>query len=105
MRNINFEDTPKHDVTCRALTTLEKVMLKQDDYGIKKYNKSLHHRMPYGWLEMFLEEMADGLKYIQNEIDRKEEIIEMLKAAVESDNPKPLVGAVIKILEMSGTGK
>jgi hypothetical protein len=115
--NINFEDNyieplepiglgeGKHNVSCRTLTTLEKVMFAQDDYGIAKYKKPLKHQMEYGWLEMFLEEMADGLKYIQNEMDRKHLITELLESALESDDPKPIMKTAIRLLKMNGTGK
>jgi hypothetical protein len=108
-RNINFEDIPndanKHDVTSRTLTTLEKVMLKQDDYGIKKYGVALKHQHRYNWLDMFMEEMADGLKYIQNEVDRKKLIIELLETALEVDNPKFVIKTALELLTIQGTGK
>lgn len=113
-QNINFEDDyievidfdgNKHDVSCRTLTTLEKVMFAQDDYGLEKYGKALKHEYKYDWLQMFLEEMADGLKYIQNEIDRKELIIGILGQGLESDEPKKYIQSALELLTMKGTGR
>jgi hypothetical protein len=107
-KNINFESVPnvdKHNVSSRTLTKLEKVMFKQDDYGIEKYKKPLKHNYRYDWLEMFMEEMADGLKYIQNEMDRKELIIGILGQGLESENPKKYIQTALELLSMKGTGK
>lgn len=102
--NINYEDDTKHEVSRKALKTLEKVMLSQDDYGFEKYKKPLHHNMEYDWLQMFLEEMADGLKYIQNEIDRKDRVKQVLELALEHKE-FALVKMALKILSKEGTGK
>jgi hypothetical protein len=107
-KNINFEDVPsvdKHNVSSRTLTTLEKVMFKQDDYGVEKYKKPLKHTYRYDWLEMFMEEMADGLKYIQNEMDRKKLIVGILEHAIESDDPKRHISTALDLLTVEGTGK
>jgi hypothetical protein len=95
----------KHNVSSRTLTNLEKVMFKQDDYGIEKYKKPLKHTYKYDWLQMFMEEMADGLKYIQNEMDRKELIIGILGQGLESENPKKYIQTALELLSMKGTGK
>jgi hypothetical protein len=111
--NINFEDDylepiefdNKNDVTKKTLKTLEKVMLAQDEYGISKYKKALKHTMNYDWLQMFLEEMADGMKYIQNEMDRKKLVIDILEWSLEHGNPKVGIENAISILKTEGTGK
>lgn len=95
----------KHDVSKRSLENLKEVMFAQDDFGIKKYNVPLSHGHSYNWLQMFLEEMADGLKYIQCEIDRKEFIIEMLQAGMRSDTPKDYIEIALNLLTVEGTGK
>jgi hypothetical protein len=95
----------KHDVTKRTLKTLEKVMLAQDDYGFDKYKKPLNHKYNYSWMDMFLEEIADGLKYIQNEMDRKALVINILEYALEFDNPKNEIEMALKLLKTEGTGK
>ena len=108
--NINFEDDylplieDKNEVSKRALNTLEKVMFSQDDYGFDKYKKALRHTMKYDWLQMALEEEADKLKYIQNEIDRKKDVIEMLEKALGYES-WALVETAVKILKTKGTGK
>jgi hypothetical protein len=94
-----------HEVSDRMLATLKKVSYKQDDYGFDKYEKPLRSNYPYDWLQMFLEEMADGMKYIQNEIDRKQAVIHLLEYALDSDNPKELVKGALEILKITGTGK
>lgn len=68
----------RHDVSNRILDTLKKDMYEQDHYGMDKYKEPLHHSYNYDWMKMFRQEMADGLKYIQNEMDRKEEVIDTL---------------------------
>jgi predicted outer membrane protein len=98
-------DKAKHRVTNKTLETLAKVMKTQDEYGIQKYGKPLHHAYNYDWLQMFLEEMADGLKYIQNEIDRRKSVINLLEYALESDNPQEPIKVALGILKTEGTGK
>lgn len=94
----------KHDVSKKALETLEKVMFTQDDYGFKKYGVHLRASQKYDWLQMFLEEMADGLKYIQNEIDRKNSVIRLLEDFIET-NEKAFVEGALYLLKIDGTGK
>ena len=55
-------------ITNQAMKTIESVMKEQDIYGFDKYKKPLDHTDNYNWMEMFLQEMADGLKYIQCEM-------------------------------------
>lgn len=110
--NMNYEDdylepidfSGKHDVSKKTLKTIEKVMLAQDEYGFAKYKESLRSTMNYDWLQMFLEEMADGLKYIQNEIDRKETVKKLLRSALECQEFS-FVEVALKILSKEGTGK
>jgi hypothetical protein len=94
----------KHNVSKKALDTLEKVMFSQDDYGFAKYKKALKHNMNYDWLQMFLEEMADGLKYIQNELDRRETVKFLLQAALDHSDFS-LVDVALKLISKEGTGK
>jgi hypothetical protein len=103
---LNFDTNAhsKHNVSKKTLNTLEKVMLKQDDYGFDKYKRALSHEMNYNWLDMFMEEMADGLKYIQNEMDRKKQVISLLESSLEKDS-RVLVEAALDILKSEGTGK
>lgn len=103
--NINFEDLPKHDVSRRSLKKLEKVMFSQDDFGIKKYGIPLNHAHKYNWLEMLVEELADGIKYIQCELDRREYVISILEDALNSDNPKENIELALLLLTVEGTGK
>lgn len=95
----------RHDVSDRMLETLRNVSYKQDDYGIEKYKTNLKHTQRYDWLQMFLEEMADGLKYIQNEMDRKQQFIQLLEFALSQKNPQSFIWDAIKILKTEGTGK
>jgi hypothetical protein len=97
-------ENQKHDVSIKALKTLEKVMLSQDKYGFQKYGTALKHTQNYDWLQMFLEEMADGLKYIQNEMNRKKQVIEILEYALQT-NVMSFVETALKILKTQGTGK
>jgi hypothetical protein len=79
-------------------------MFAQDDYGFDKYKKALKHSMDYDWLQMFLEEMADGLKYIQNELDRRETIKWLLYSAIDHSDWS-LVQVALKLISKEGTGK
>ncbi|MGD6894309.1 hypothetical protein [Bacillus infantis] len=95
----------KHDVSKKSLANLEKVMFAQDEFGVKKYGVPLEHSHKYDWLQMFMEEMADGLKYIQCEMDRKEYVKQMLRAGLRSDSPKDYIEIALSILSVDGTGK
>jgi translation elongation factor EF-1beta len=103
--NMNFEEDTRHDLSRKTLSNLERVMHKQDDFGIEKYGKALNSNMKYDWHSMFLEEMADGLKYLQCEMERKEEVIKLLEAAIRVDNPKEYVQTALELLKIGGTGK
>lgn len=79
-------DDGRNKVSDKSLETLKRVMYDQDNYGMQKYNEPLHHKYNYNWSEMFLQEMADGMKYFQCEMERKEDVIRILeKAMLESD--------------------
>lgn len=103
--NINYEQDTRHDVSNRMLKSLKEVSYKQDDYGMEKYKKPLHFSHNYSWLDMFLEEIADGLKYIQCEMDRKAEIIHILEMGLRSDVPKEYIEMALELLTVGGTGK
>jgi translation elongation factor EF-1beta len=103
--NINFEDIPKHEVSDKALNNLKKVMYKQDEYGIKKYGEPLQVNQNFGWIEMFFEELADGLKYLQCEMERKEGIVKLLEAGLRSNEPKEYIEVALEVLKIGGTGK
>jgi hypothetical protein len=94
----------RNDVSDKTLETLKEVMYKQDDFGMNKYGVPLKDHYDYDWLRMFMEEMADGLKYIQNEIDRKNKVIKLLEHAI-SFNDFMLVESALGILRIKGTGK
>jgi Zn/Cd-binding protein ZinT len=95
----------KHDVSKKTLKQLQEVMFAQDIFGFNKYKKPLKHTYQYDWLKMLMEEMADGLKYLQNEMDRKELVINILEFALEHDDPKEFIQDALKILKVEGTGK
>lgn len=104
-RNINFEEDTRHEVSDKMLDNLRRVAYKQDDFGIEKYNTALHHSLNYDWLLMLHEELADGLKYLQNEMDRKAYVIQILQAALRVDEPKEYIGIALELLTVEGTGK
>jgi len=95
----------KHDVSNKALKRLEKVMFAQDDFGIEKYRKPLKSSYNYDWLQMFLEEIADGLKYIENEIERRQIVKNFLEMGLKSENPKSFIEMALGELNKTGTGK
>lgn len=94
----------RHDVSNKMLTNLKKVAYYQDDYGMEKYKEALHHTYNYNWLQMTMEELADGLKYIQNEIDRKKQVLQMLEYAINTKSWS-VVKRAYEELSTSGTGK
>lgn len=92
-------------VTDRTLATIKKVMDKQDDYGLRKYGKALDSKENYSWLCMALEELADGLKYIQCEIERKSYVIQILQSGLRANEPKEFIEVALQLLTVEGTGK
>jgi hypothetical protein len=98
----NHDD--RHDVSDKMLDTLKETAYNQDNYGIVKYKVALHHSHKYDWMAMFYEEIADGLKYLQNEMDRKAVILGYLKTAVKIKDWIHVEKA-IDLLEVGGTGK
>ncbi|MCM3454428.1 hypothetical protein M3685_10775 [Heyndrickxia oleronia] len=98
-------DLSKHAVSDKSLETLKEVMYQQDDFGVKKYGVALDHSHKYNWLKMLQEELADGLKYLQCEMERKEYVISLLKAGVRSDEPKTFIEVALDLLTIKGTGK
>nr|WP_259549234.1 hypothetical protein [Heyndrickxia oleronia] len=98
-------DISKHAVSDKSLETLKEVMYQQDEFGVKKYGVALDHSHKYDWLKMLQEELADGLKYLQCEMERKEYVISLLKAGVRSDEPKTFIEVALDLLTMDGTGK
>jgi translation elongation factor EF-1beta len=103
--NMNFEEDTRHDISRKTLSNLERVMYKQDNFGMEKYKEALNSNMKYSWIDMATEEFADGLKYFQCEIERKEEVIQLLEAAIRVDNPKEYVQTALELLKIGGTGK
>lgn len=95
----------RNTVSNRALRTLQKVMYQQDDYGMDKYQEPLDHRYHYDWLQMALQEEADKMKYLQCEMDRKQEVINLLKeATTETDRvySMVLVETALALLTLGG---
>jgi hypothetical protein len=105
MNNNNIEDMPKHEISDKALNNMKNIMYSQDDFGIDKYGKPLKSKYKYDWLLMLSEELADGLKYLQCEMDRKADVIKLLEGAMRVDNPKLYVEAALDLLTVEGTGK
>jgi hypothetical protein len=105
LRNLIPGHKDIHMVSDKMLETLKTVSYKQDDFGFDKYKKPLRSNYKYDWLQMALEEFADGMKYFQNEMDRKEAVINLLEYGMKSDNPKQFIEAALEILKISGTGK
>jgi translation elongation factor EF-1beta len=103
--NINFEEDTRHDISRKTLSNLERVMHKQDNFGMEKYGKALNSNMNYDWHAMFMEEIADGLKYLQCEMERKQRVIDILEKGIEEHNPVFYMGLALHLLKVDGTGK
>lgn len=95
----------KHFVSEQALKNLKEVMFNQDDFGVKKYGVPVHHSYNYDWLKMLHEELADGLKYLECEMQRKSYVIQLLKSSLNVDNPKEYIEVALELLCIEGTGK
>lgn len=95
----------KHEVSDRMLGNLKEVAYQQDNYGMEKYNTPLSAKLDYDWLHMLTEELADGLKYLQCEIDRKQGVIKLLEAGMRSGEPKVYIECALDVLKVRGTGK
>ncbi|MEK4148947.1 hypothetical protein NST02_17950 [Robertmurraya sp. FSL W8-0741] len=101
----NLLNISKHNVSDKALETLKEVMYQQDDFGIGKYGVSLDHSHNYDWLKMLQEELADGLKYLECERQRKSYIIQILESGLRTNNPKEYIEIALELLNVEGTGK
>ncbi len=93
------------NITNQMINKLKITATMQDKYGLAKYGKPLDHTDHYDWLQMFLEEAADGMKYIQCEMNRKNDVIDLLSSAMKTDDPKRYVKLALEILSIKGTGK
>jgi hypothetical protein len=94
----------RHDVSDEMLKELQKVAYAQDNFGMDKYGEPLHHSYNYDWLAMTFEEIADGLKYIKNEMNRRRAIRNYLVVALHSENWE-FVKKALQLLEINGTGE
>lgn len=55
------------------------VATKQENYGIKKYGHELQpHDSRHDWLNMTIEEMVDGFKYLVAERERRDENLKQI---------------------------
>lgn len=80
------ENDGRHNVSDSALDDLKETMYEQDHYGMDKYKEPLHHSYDYDWMKMFEQEIADGLKYLKNEKERKKVVIALLEDAKQSES-------------------
>jgi hypothetical protein len=95
----------RHKVSDDALSDLGDVMYAQDDFGIGKYGVPLASRMGYDWLAMAQEELADMIKYLRCEKERKQAVVSVLKAGLLADDPAVFISQALVLLEIGGTGK
>lgn len=66
--------------TAQVIESLREVMIKQDEKGLEKYGKPLNPEDEnYDWLEMTIEELADALKYLESEAQKKKLKTELLE--------------------------
>jgi hypothetical protein len=104
--NINFENDTRHEISNKSLKRLESVMHSQDDFGIEKYGKPLNSRMNYNWLSMAREEIADFLKYLECEEERKEVVVSLMEHAFKyEENWKFYITKALDLMKKGGTGK
>lgn len=65
----------------------------------------LHHSHNYDWLKMLQEELADGLKYLECELQRKSYVVDLLEAGLRTNEPKEYIKVALELLTIEGTGK
>lgn len=100
----------KFPITEQTKESIGSALDSQDGYGFEKYGKPLDHKdTRYNWLAMFKEEIADGLKYIECEENRKKDVIELLEKAIKASKlgvrNEGFVGEALSLLKIKGTGK
>lgn len=100
VKNLN-----KFPVTDRAVKNMKETMYKQNLYGLPKYGEPLRSDMNYDWDAMADEEIADFLNYRQCARERKNEVVQLLRAGLHSENPKEFIGIALELLTIGGTGK
>lgn len=71
-------------------TRFENELLRASRHPFVLIVEDLDHSHKYDWLKMLQEELADGLKYLQCEMERKDYVINLLKAGLRSDEQKHL---------------
>lgn len=96
---------PHNEVSVKALKRLAVTSFSQDDFGMKKYNTPLKSHYNYDWLHMAVEEFADAMKYIENEIERRQLVKNFLEMGLISENPKRFIEMALTELNKTGTGK
>lgn len=79
--NMNFEDVPQPKITEQMVANVAEVASLQDAH----HGKALDHKDHYDWMELALENITDGLKFIQCEINRKNDVIALLESALRVD--------------------
>lgn len=97
-----------HDITDKVLENLIPVMKSQDVFGVDKYNQPLKSGYRYGWLDMAKEEIADMLKYLECEQERKETITSLIREAIDADDvfsKNVFLMEALDLLTITGTGK
>lgn len=97
-------------ITEQAKKSIGTAMDSQDGYGFDKYGQPLDHKdTRYNWLSMFKEEIADGLKYIECEENRKKDVIGLLEKAFRASElgvgNAGFIGEALRLLKIQGTGK
>lgn len=103
-----MEQLHKNTVSDKTLDNLKKTMYEQDDYGMQKYNEPLTHEYDYDWMNMFEQEIADGLKYLQCEKDRKRVVVSILQIAMKADHTtvkNQLIEDALNLLTAGGREK
>jgi len=68
-----------------TLIKFSKVAHSQEEKGVAKYGKPLNPSDKYDWIEMAIEEMVDGFKYILAEQHRRKAVIKKIRQAINTD--------------------
>lgn len=60
----------------KVLQTFDRVAIRQEEYGIDKYGEPLDpFNKKHDWLNMSLEELTDGFKYLVAERERRDQFV------------------------------
>lgn len=71
----------------KSIVKFIEVAKSQEEYGINKYGQPLNPLDNYDWLEMALEELVDGFKYLHAEQVKRRHVIKQIRKVIRDIDP------------------